>query len=141
MTLEQAIGIAAEAHAGQVDKGGSPYILHPIRVMMAMTAPEDRIAAILHDVVEDSPRHSLTALRDLEASGTVLDAVDALTRRKGETYEAFIARCGRNSIARRVKLADLRDNGDISRIRNPTEQDWERLLKYGRAATALLAMA
>lgn len=134
--LDEAIILATQAHADQVDKGGAPYILHPLRVMMAMTTEQERIVAVLHDVVEDSDY----ALSDLAAAfgWDVYDAVDALTRRDGETYEAFIKRCAQNPIARRVKLADLADNMDLSRLgREPTPDDQRRFDRYNNARVHL----
>lgn len=131
-TLERAIAIAASAHEGQVDKAGAPYILHPLRMMLAVTTPEARMAAVLHDVVEDT---SVT-LEQLRAEGfpeAVLVAVAALTKREGEDYEAFIRRVAPIPIAREVKLADLRDNADLSRIAEPTEKDRARIEKYRSA--------
>ena len=131
-TLERAIEIAAKAHAGQVDKAGAPYVLHPLRMMLAVRTPEARMVAVLHDVVEDAE----VTLEELRAEGfpaVVLEAVEALTSREGEDYEAFIRRVAPNPIAREVKLADLRDNSDLSRIADPTERDRERVRKYQRA--------
>jgi (p)ppGpp synthase/HD superfamily hydrolase len=131
-TLECAIAIAASAHEGQVDKAGAPYILHPLRMMLSVRSPEARMAAVLHDVVEDT---SVT-LEQLRAEGfpeAVLVAVAALTKREGEDYEAFIRRVAADPIAREVKLADLRDNADLSRIADPTEKDWARIEKYRSA--------
>ncbi len=137
-TLERAIAIAVEAHAGQSDKGGAPYVLHPLRVMLTVSTDEERIAAVLHDVVEDCPAWSLDRLRSEGFSDAVVGALDALTRRGGESYEAFVARAGKNPIARRVKLADLADNSDVSRLRRePTEADRRRLERYRRATLAL----
>jgi (p)ppGpp synthase/HD superfamily hydrolase len=138
-TLERAIAIAAEAHAGQVDKGGAPYIFHPLRVMLAMATEEERIVAVLHDVVEDCPKWSLSRLVEERFGPSVVSALDALTRRKGETYDAFIERLSAKPLARRVKLADLADNSDLSRIASPTEVDLARLEKY-RRATRVLAL-
>jgi (p)ppGpp synthase/HD superfamily hydrolase len=135
-TLERAIEIAAKAHAGQVDKAGQPYVLHPLRMMLAVATPEARIAAVLHDVVEDTA----VTFEELRGEGfpdTVLEAVEALTKREGEDYEAFIRRVAPNPIAREVKLADLRDNSDLSRIADPTERDRERIRKYQRAIAYL----
>lgn len=131
-TLEHAIAIAAGAHAGQVDKGGSPYILHALRVMLKVDSLEERIVAVLHDVVEDCDI-SLDELREEGFSEAVLAAVDALTRRSGETYEDFIARVAQNPIGRVVKLADLEENSDLSRIAQPGWDDLERVEKYRRA--------
>jgi len=139
-TLERAIAIAATAHEGQVDKAGAPYILHPLRLMLAMASPEARIAAVLHDVVEDSEGAvTLETLRAERFSDAVVEAVEALTKREEEKddYEAFIRRLAPNPLAREVKLADLRDNADLTRIAEPTDLDRERIEKYRRAITYL----
>lgn len=138
-TLERAIAIAAMAHEGQVDKAGMPYILHPLRMMLGVDTPEARMAAVLHDVVEDTAM----TLEQLRAEGfpeAVVEAVEALTKRDGEDYEAFIRRLAPNPIARKVKLADLRDNFDLSRIAQPTERDRQRIEKYRRAIQYLEAL-
>lgn len=134
--LERAIAIAEQQHAGQVDKAGRPYIEHPKRVMKAMGNDADRIVAILHDAIEDT---DLT-LDQLAAEGFpdyVLEALDSVTRRDGETYEAFVARAARNTIGRRVKYADLQDNADLTRIAAPTAADLVRTAKYERAMVQL----
>lgn len=136
-TLERAVAIAAEAHAGQVDKAGEPYLLHPLRVMLVVGFEEARIAAVLHDVVEDTP-WTLEQLREEGFSDAVLRAVDGVTRRDDETYEEFVQRASEDPIAADVKLADIRDNLDLSRIPEPTEKDRERLARY-RDAEAILA--
>jgi len=130
--LEDAISLALKAHRGQKDKGGHPYILHPFRLMLRMTTEHERFAAVLHDVVEDTGM----TLADLRRKGypePVIEAVDCLTRRKGEAYEAFIMRLKSNQLARKVKLADLRDNMDLRRIPNPQQRDRERLKRYRKA--------
>ncbi|MCP3138958.1 GTP pyrophosphokinase [Pyxidicoccus xibeiensis] len=134
--LEEAISLAVEAHRGQRDKAGQPYILHPLRVMMRLDSEAERTVAILHDVVEDTP-YSLERLRGLGYPEDVLAALDALTRRDGETYEAFVERLRPNALARRVKLADLEDNMDVRRLAAVTPRDAERLARY-RAAWARL---
>jgi GTP diphosphokinase / guanosine-3',5'-bis(diphosphate) 3'-diphosphatase len=83
-TLERAIAIASGAHAGQVDKAGQPYILHPLRVMLRIASEAERIAEVLHDVMEDSGV-TLELLRAEGFSSEIISAVDALTRRKGES--------------------------------------------------------
>ena len=139
--LERAISIAAEAHVNQVDRAGAPYILHPLRVMLAMAPDDDyRVAAVLHDVVEDCPSWPLDRLRAEGISETALEAIDAVTRRGGESYDAFIARAAKNGIGRIVKIADLRDNTDMNRIPNPTDSDWKRQLKYGKALSYLYSL-
>jgi (p)ppGpp synthase/HD superfamily hydrolase len=135
-TLERAILIAAQAHLGQRDKGGAPYILHPLRMMMRMESEAAMIAAALHDVVEDSA-WTLEQLRDEGFSEEVLQAVDCLTRRDGETYDEFVARAGANAIARPVKIADLEDNMNVKRLGEMTPKDLARIEEYHRAWRAL----
>jgi (p)ppGpp synthase/HD superfamily hydrolase len=148
-TLEKAIAIAASAHEGRTDKAGAPYILHPLRVMMRMDTDEERIVAVLHDVVEDSD-WTFERLAAEGFSATVIAALDAVTKREhdedaegddAETklrrYLGFIARAAANEIGRKVKIADLEDNLDLSRIASPTPKDIERTRKY-RAALELL---
>lgn len=124
--LARAIEIAATAHRHKTDKGGAAYILHPLRVMLRMTGEEEMMAAVLHDVIEDSP----WTLGQLEAEGfppEVRDAVDALTRREGESYADFITRAAANPMARRIKLADLEDNLDAKRLQHIGPDEIERL--------------
>jgi (p)ppGpp synthase/HD superfamily hydrolase len=128
-TLERDVVIAAEAHAGQVDKAGAPYILHPLRLMLQMENTEDRIVAVLHDVVEDTD-WTLERLRKEGFPHVIIEAIDSVTWRKNEDYEDFILRAAKNPIGSRVKLADLRDNCDLSRIANPSKTDFKRVDKY-----------
>ncbi len=135
--LDRAIILATRAHAGQTDRGGQPYILHPLRVMLKMSSDEARIVAILHDVLEDT---DVTA-HDLAAEGfseEIITAVQAMSRREDESYEDFITRAKQNSIARTVKIADIEDNMDPSRNNDPSVKDMERLSKYGRALDDLM---
>jgi hypothetical protein len=134
-TLERAIAIAATAHAGQHDKAGAPYILHPLRVMLHVTTEAERITAVLHDVVEDCEGWSFERLLDEGFSPVIIDALKSVTKRDGETYEDFVARACQNPIGRRVKLSDLHDNCDLSRISSPTAKDHERIARYRRAIT------
>jgi (p)ppGpp synthase/HD superfamily hydrolase len=130
--LERAIEIAVEAHRGQKDKYGAPYILHPLRVMSRLEDTAGKIVAILHDVVEDTD----WTFKDLKKEGfpkAILDALDCVTRRDNESYEEFVKRSASNPLARRVKLADLEDNMDLRRIPVMTEKDLERLKKYHKA--------
>ncbi len=138
-TLEDAIQLAVDAHRGVLDKGGQPYILHPLRLMVQMETAEDRIVAVLHDVVEDTDRR-IDDLANLGYPPAIVQAVDALTRRKaeGETYEDFIERLRPNPVARHVKLADLADNMDIRRLGGElSPEDLERLQRYRRAWAVL----
>ncbi|SDT87161.1 HD domain-containing protein [Pseudomonas pohangensis] len=131
-TLERAIAIAAKAHEGQTDKAGEAYIIHPLRVMLRMTGSEERMAAVLHDAVEDSPI-TLDMLRNEGFPESVVRAVDALTKRANENYEAFVARAALDPIGRKVKLADLLENSDLSRLSSPSEKDMARVEKYRKA--------
>jgi (p)ppGpp synthase/HD superfamily hydrolase len=135
-TLEDAIALAVEAHRGQRDKAGQTYILHPLRVMMRLETENERMAAILHDVAEDTP-YTLERLRELGYPEEVLGALDCLTKREGESYEAFIERVRPHPLARRVKLADLEDNMDVRRLLAVGPRETERLARY-RAAWARL---
>ena len=132
-TLERAIAIAAEAHAGQVDKAGLPYMLHPLRIMLRMSSIDERIVAVLHDVCEDCPGWTFDRLRREGFSDRIVDALDSVTKRDGEEYEDFVRRAVANPIGGRVKLADLLDNIDLSRIAAPSERDFQRIEKYRRA--------
>lgn len=136
-TLERAIQIAAEAHAGQLDKAGQPYILHPLRVMLHMKSEQERIVAVLHDVIEDASV-TLMQLTDEGFSSIVIDAVQALTKLPGESRLAAAARAAKNPIALAVKLADNSENMDMSRIPQPTAKDIARLEEYKAVRDLLL---
>lgn len=130
--LDKAIHIAAKAHQGQVDKAGYPYILHPLRAMFSRKDETERICAVLHDVIEDTDV-TFKDLRNEGFSEEVLAALDALTKRDNENYDEFIDRVLKNKIACHVKLADLFDNMDLSRIKEPMQRDYDRIEKYREA--------
>ena len=132
-TPERAIIVAAEAHAGQLDKAGAPYVLHPLRMMLRVSSTDERIVAVLHDVCEDCPGWTFDRLRAEGFSEHIIQALQSVTKRDGEDYEAFVRRAATNAIGRRVKLADLHDNSDLSRIARPSERDFRRIEKYRRA--------
>jgi guanosine-3',5'-bis(diphosphate) 3'-pyrophosphohydrolase len=133
MTLEQAIEVALKAHAGQVDKAGQPYILHPLRVMMTVESPSlasARVVAMLHDVVEDS---EWTVEGLANAFGLTPDeqaALRLLTHDDGVEYADYVEKVAANPLARAVKVADLRDNLDVTRLPEVTEKDAKRIAKY-----------
>ncbi|MDD9268112.1 GTP pyrophosphokinase [Paenibacillus sp. GCM10023248] len=135
-TLTKAILLAAKAHDGQTDKGGNPYILHPIRLASKAVTTEESIVAVLHDVVEDSDM-TLFDLKNEGFSLNVIEALDCLTRRADETYESFILRIKRNPLATKVKLLDLKDNCDTSRMPEMTDRDKARIDKYKKAIAEL----
>lgn len=139
-TIEHAIEIAARAHAGQTDKGGAPYIFHPLRLMLAVNGEHERMAAVLHDVVEDT---ALT-FEDLQREGfpqAVIEAVRALTKLPGESRIAAAQRAAADPVARAVKLADVTDNMDLRRLPAPTGKDLARLKEYEQVKALLLAAA
>jgi (p)ppGpp synthase/HD superfamily hydrolase len=127
--LERALQIAVEAHAGQEDKSGLPYAFHPIRVMLRCKREEAKIAALLHDVVEDTPV-SFDQLSKEGFSEEVLAAVRLLTHEPSVSYEDYIRELSVNPIAKEVKLADLEDNSDIRRMKGVDEKAVARLRKY-----------
>lgn len=136
-TLERAIEIAASAHAGQHDKAGQPYVLHPLRVMLSVSSDEERIAAVLHDIVEDTS-WTVDDLRQEGFSDVVIEAVTALTKTAGESRIEAARRAAKNTVARAVKLADITDNMDLSRIPDPTASDYARMEEYKAVKTLLL---
>jgi (p)ppGpp synthase/HD superfamily hydrolase len=123
----------AVAHAGQRDKAGAPYILHPLRVMLRLASNDERVVAVLHDVCEDCPGWTFDRLRSEGFSEQVLKGLDSVTKRDGETYENFVKCAADDPIGRAVKLADLQDNCDLSRISNPSDRDVARVEKYRKA--------
>lgn len=136
----RAVAIAAAAHLGQFDRAGAPYILHPLRLMMRASGPSEQMAAVLHDVVEDSA-WTLAELTEEGFPEDVLAALDRLTKRPGEPYEDFIARILAppfDPLAARVKLLDLEDNMSIARLGTLEEGDLQRLHKYHRARARIL---
>ncbi|MEI6554601.1 MAG: GTP pyrophosphokinase [Paludibacter sp.] len=132
LQLEKAISIALLAHKGQIDKGGNPYILHPLRIMIGMPTIEEKIVAVLHDVLEDS-NITIQNLREENYSEKILNALTLLTKNENQSYNEYISEIKKNTLATKVKLADLRDNMDKNRIINPNEKDIERMNKYIKA--------
>ncbi len=129
---EKAMQIAIKVHGNQADKGGKPYINHPVRVEMMCSLWQDRLVALLHDTIEDGDVTAEYLLMQ-EFPCEVVNAVVSVTRNKDEDYYDFIQRCKENPIGRRVKIADLKDNMDVTRLNELTEKDIERLKKYHKA--------
>jgi hypothetical protein len=131
-TIERALQIAARAHEGQKDKEGLPYVLHPLRMLLAVEGEEAQIVAVLHDVIEDTA----VTEADLRQAGfgeRVVAAVLCVTHRKEESYADYVVRCKGNDVARRVKLADLADNSRLDRtiLRPPRlTADLARIHRY-----------
>ena len=134
--LELAIKVATEAHAGQVDKGGKPYINHPQAVAASLTNTEYKIVAYLHDVCEDT---SITFddLKDMGFTYRIVNSIRLLTKTDELTYEEYLRRLRMDSCARAVKMADLKHNMDITRIPIPSEKDYARIEKYKKSLAFL----
>jgi hypothetical protein len=132
--LGKAIAIASTVHHPQKDKGGNAYILHPIRIMMRLRSNDEELMsiAILHDTVEDS-EWTLKDLKEVGFSKRVTDALALLTHDPNDSYMEYIKKISTNADAVRVKLEDLRDNSDITRLKGLREKDIERMEKYHRA--------
>jgi len=130
--LESAILYATAAHRGQTGRDEQPYILHPLRMMLRFTSDAEQTVAVLHDIVEKT----VTSLDDLRRAGFaagIIEAVDALTRREGESYEDLIERAAANPLARAVKIADLEDHLDLRHAGEIKEDDLERMRRQHRA--------
>ena len=130
--LQRALEIAVEAHRGQLQKDGLPYVLHPIKLMQSVCTFEEQVAALLHDVVEDTD-WTLDNLRDEGFTQPILNAVECLTHSEGVSYEDYIEGISKDPIARSVKLADLSDNMDLRRLPALKAKDLVRMEKYHKA--------
>jgi len=149
MTLGRAISIASKAHQNQFDKAGEPYILHPLAVMQDVMHKEDKykIVAILHDVIEDTSWFLETSdenciydfaianpgIGPIEISEEIYQALKLLTHEKYIPYQEYIVNLSNNIIATRIKLADLKHNSDIMRLKGIEDKDQERIKKYHTA--------
>ena len=133
--VNKAIKLAYKAHMGQEDKSGLPYILHPVHLAEQMDTENECIAALLHDVVEDTD----VTIEKLEKEfpKEAIDAVKLLTHDKSTDYFEYINKIKENSIARKVKLADLRHNADLTRLETITQKDLDRIEKYKKAMKIL----
>lgn len=137
--LSEAILLAATAHRNQLDKGGKPYILHPLHLMKQLIFDlELATIAVLHDAVEDSDCLTIDVLEDYRFSKRIITAVDLLTHREGEDYlEEYIKWICFNYDAIRVKRKDLEHNSDITRLKRVRDKDLIRLGKYHKAFVML----
>lgn len=129
MYAQRAYALAKKAHLGQKDKGGNDYIEHPKAVASMMDTDIEKAVAYLHDVVEDT-NISFDDLKEYGFPNQIIEAVKALTKQKNESYDVYIDRVIRNPIAKKVKLADMKHNSDITRIKNPSQKDYDRCQKY-----------
>lgn len=137
MKIEQAIELARRFHSGATDKAGKPYIEHVLRVADAVESPDEKLAALMHDLLEDTVLTS-TDLRCAGCPHRIVVAIEALTRRADESYPDVVIRASQDRIARAVKLADFADNSDERRLGMLEPARAERLRKkYGEAARAV----
>lgn len=129
--LSAAIHIATNAHHGQFDKGGNPYILHPFAVMSLLEETDEELQcmALLHDVVEDT-KITYNELREAGMSDRVIEGVKVLTKQRGQSYEEYKELVFSNRDAMLVKMADLTHNTDIRRLKGVAQKDIERMTKY-----------
>ena len=138
MNLERAIEIAVSAHKGVKDKGGNPYILHPLRVMLSLNSEEEKIVGVLHDVVEDAEDWTFEKLQDEGFSTQILEGLQSVTKTsEDENYDEFVQRALANAIGRQVKIADIKDNLDVTRLDILTEKDMKRLQSYKKSLMTL----
>lgn len=134
--LWKAFFIAKEAHRGQVDKAGRPYIFHPLAVAKKVSGRDAQITALLHDVVEDSI-WTVEQLAEAGFSVSILDALALLTKDPSMEYMEYIRLVGSNPLAKAVKLADLEHNSDLKRLPQITHKDLLRWEKYQQAMAYL----
>ena len=138
MNLERAIEIAVSAHKGVKDKGGNPYILHPLRVMLSLNSEEEKIVGVLHDVVEDAEDWTFEKLQDEGFSTQILEGLQSVTKTsEDENYDEFVQRALANTIGRQVKIADIKDNLDVTRLDILTEKDIKRPQSYKKSLKIL----
>lgn len=129
--LAKAIALAADRHKDQFDKGGKPYILHVLKVLHYTKSEDLEVLqiAVLHDIVEDTDI-TYADLREMGFSERVIAGIKALTKVKGQTHDEYLAGILANRDAIVVKMADLRHNSDIRRLKGVTEKDIKRIAKY-----------
>lgn len=131
--LGKMLVLATNAHAGQFDKGGKPYILHPLRVMANLNTEDEELQCIAlgHDVIEDTDT-TYQALIDLGMTDRIIDGIRGMTKLPGQTLDEYKAGVFASKDRMLVKKADLEDNTDIRRLKGITEKDFERMARYQR---------
>ena len=133
---KKAMQFCFAAHKEQTDKSGLPYVFHPFHLAEQMPDELTAAAALLHDVVEDTP-YTLDDLRSQGFPETVIDALELLTHREGVSYFDYVAAIKSNPIARQVKMADLRHNSDLTRLDVVDSKALARVEKYKKALEIL----
>ena len=131
--LEKMLVLMVNSHSGQFDRGGHPYSLHPLKVMYLLKSDDEELQciALAHDIVEDTDV-TYAQLREMGFSERIIAGVDALTKRRGETYDEYKIRVKSNADAVKVKMCDLRHNCDVRRLKGVTQKDLDRMEKYHR---------
>lgn len=131
--LNKMLVLATNRHAGQFDRGGNPYILHPLKVMYYLKSDDEELQciALAHDLVEDTDT-TFAELNEMGFTKRVIEGIRALTKMPGESYDEYKIRVKSNPDAIKVKMCDLRHNTDIRRLKGVTEKDLARMEKYHR---------
>lgn len=132
MKLIKAFLLCMVKHWKQKDKAGKRYVWHPIHVMMNVKGYNEKIVALLHDIVEDT-EVTVPDLKNLKFSKEVIEAVDVITKKKEQEYFSYLKSIKDNSIAKKVKIEDLKHNSDLKRLRSITQKDIDRAIKYKKA--------
>ena len=138
MSLIKAFFLCIIKHWKQKDKAGKRYIWHPIRVMLNVEGYNEKIVALLHDIVEDT-EVTIPDLKNLKFSKEVIEAIDVITKKKDQEYFSYLKSIKDNSIAKKVKIEDLKHNSDLKRSRFVTQKDMDRFIKYKKALDYLIA--
>lgn len=131
--LNKMLVLATNRHAGQFDRGGNPYILHPLKVMYYLKSDDEELQciALAHDLVEDTDT-TFAELHDMGFTKRIVEGIRTLTKMPGESYDDYKERVKSNPDAIKVKLCDLRHNTDVRRLKGVTEKDLARMEKYHR---------
>ena len=132
MKLIKAFLLCMVKHWKQKDKAGKRYVWHPIHVMINVKGYNEKIVALLHDIVEDT-EVTVPDLKNLKFSKEVIEAVDVITKKKEQEYFSYLKSIRDNSIAKKVKIEDLKHNSDLKRLRSITQKDIDRAIKYKKA--------
>ena len=132
MKLIKAFLLCMVKHWKQKDKAGKRYVWHPIHVMINVKGYNEKIVALLHDIIEDTDV-TILDLKNLKFSKEVIEAVDVITKKKDQEYFSYLKSIRDNSIAKKVKIEDLKHNSDLKRLRSITQKDIDRAIKYKKA--------
>jgi len=134
--INKALNLMYEAHKGQKDKGNIPYVFHPYHIAEQMNTEDEIIVALLHDVIEDT-NITLEDIKSYGFNNNILEALKVITHDKNINYIDYINKISKNKLATKIKIRDLKHNIDISRIPNPTEEDYNRVNQYKKALEIL----